>query len=816
MANDLKNRLKTVLDIEKELSFVPPGTAARKAKVDKRDAELRRMVDAYPFVDGVLPQEDAKLLGMALLFLREAQEEDGRILPPAPNKVLCQGLSKQEESIREAYHCKAIKLWGNVLNAVEKRQDLKHKEKTYCLDRVIKRLRGLESGIGNPESLQKVRSELARALFLRAKIIRRKGFTVPLKKKEKLAEALNVLPPEKEPNLQRLRAWIHYEMARLEEDGDWFKGMTDEGWEALEETVRKIDLRRNPADAPLLLAAAERDPKSWKRELKALVDVKGNPLDQAWAAWLLENDNKAFKYAKKAASLMPPAFSHEGWERLVRLVRQMEAKTAMPSDWPAVALRAWESCRKRERRTNHLHLRWYWSRQRELYDLAFRAAESPQKKARIADSLKSRPALTLSQLQGRINTDEELEKLYEEEASGYLDQYITNFSVDHSSEPFEDIPWKDLPFPWIAVHFYLEDRKGEEEGKETGHALIYNSENSDKDKWVEKTFNQIPLWQAFWAWQEAYRLHGDKADNSENELEKCALPLERLCLALGKEMEFLFEESLFPPDRPVLFVTHDFLHRLPIHMAMKENEKKERLVWAETHRSAYLPAFWIWLKQNQDEELKAGPAHNPPVALINLSQGDRTLTGKVAETVTSQGGQVHDPAPDAQLLGISKPPSFLVILCHGQAHPSDPFSSSLLDADLKTWVTVQGILAGGLNIAGSKVVLAACEADLAPPLSSSIDEHLSVSTALLQRDAVELLGSLWRVGQGQADALALMMLREKNKSMLDALARWQREQIEGYVYRNNRIEKLRALYKCAPFRLLSVSSVKIGENDDGK
>jgi hypothetical protein len=827
MPSDLKAQLNEILKIEKKLAFLPPGEVAREGLARDRDAGLRCMVSTYTFPAGGSPTEEgAKLLGTALLFLREAQEEGGRILPPAPRKELCQAMKRHEQAVLAAYRVQALELWRDVLDSVEKDDELKHKARRFCLDRVIKKLRALEDGVTSEEPFgNEVKLELGRALFLRAKIIRRKGFTVPLKKREKLTEALRVLdstlsppPGGKRADLyRRLRAWIHYELARLDDDGDWFRAMTDEGWEALREAAGQINLNAHQEDVVLLLAIAEKEPGSWKSRLKPLLTMPEiNPLDQAWAAWRLGKEAEAVNFAKKATLRMPAAFSHEAWERLVRLIRKMAKKTPEGSGWRAVALHAWRSCSKRERGTNHLHLRWYWSRQRELYDFAFRAARKSKTKARVADSLKSRPALTLSQLADRINTDAELERFYEQEALGYLDQYIPKFTADRPKTP-KRIRWHDLPAPWIAVHFYLEGRKGEKDDSPTGHAIIYNSKKSGQDAWTEETFKQTPLWQKFWAWQEAYRLHRDKADKDAKALEKCARPLESLCLALGEQMRFLFDEDLFPPEQPVLFVPHDFLHRLPIHMAMRDEKNGERMVWASTHRAAYLPAAWIWQERRQ-EGRDCTLATGLPIALVTLAKSDQArtaLTEQVLKLVKSQSGQVHDPAAAKHLLDITTPPSALAILSHGKAHSNNPLASSLTDSHGNTWMTGQNILAGRMSLAGSKVALAACEADLVPPLSSTVDEHLSVSTALLQMDALEILGNLWRVGAGQADDLTLKMLEAMDKPLLNVLAEWQTEQIEEYSETgDNRSEAFETLYRCAPFRVLGVSPVSAGEAAD--
>jgi len=811
--NELFN---TVLEMEKALAFMPHGDneEERRETAQRKDEALRSILSiGVTLKNGAtnsLSEADAKLLGVALLFLRDAQEEEGFVLPPHPNKDLCNLLKQNEDAVLGEYKNKATSLWHDVLDNIfkeDKKKKKSFKQIKFCLERTIKKLQALLSTYQNDLP---VRLELARALFLRAKIIRRKGFTVPLKKRDKLQDALEILKAESIKDLseaKRLTAGIYYELARIADDYDWFEGMTDEGWEALVEAEAANSLKANSEDDVLLLSLAEkyRDNAKYKTYLEEIKTIKEkNNLDAAWAYWLSGYDSKAVEQANQAAQCMDnyDSFSHVAWERFVRLVRQMAKKDC--AGWKVATLNAWEACRRLEQKTNHLHLRWYWSRQRELYDLAFNAADNLEKKAEIADSIKSRPALTLSQIEASLNANE-LKALREQEELGYLDRYIPNLKPTKLPQDQNNNKktWKEAPSPWIVVHFYLENRKNESEYKPTGHAVIYNAKNNE---WRKETFYQTPIWSAFWAWQEAYRLHGDKPDAPT----KCGDILEKLCLVIGKEMAFLFDKNIFPEDQPVLFVTHDFLHRLPLHMAMKNDENGDRIVWAETHKATYLPAFWIRQKRRQDES--SNTSLLAPSVLINFTDSSedparKTLLNQALKDLFAKKLiQLYDPA-DKNLFLNMKPTSLLAIMSHGQSHPINMFASQLLAHNNTAWVTVQEIMSSKMNLEKTQIILAACEADLVPPITSSVDEHISISTALLHKGAKEVLGTLWRAYSQTTNNLLIEIYKNLPiTSLCNILHTWQVSYLKAYTrkLKRNRNGALVDLYHSIPFRIVGL------------
>ena len=93
-----------------------------------------------------------------------------------------------------------------------------------------------------------------------------------------------------------------------------------------------------------------------------------------------------------------------------------------------------------------------------------------------------------------------------------------------------------------------------------------------------------------------------------------------------------------------------------------------------------------------------------------------------------------------------------------------------------------------MDVNGSCVIMSACEADLVPPLSGPLDEHLSFASALLIKNAREILGGMWIV---HLEDMMEIINRIDNCShdSLDVgaeLWRWQREKIEEGIraYRN--------------------------------
>lgn len=102
-------------------------------------------------------------------------------------------------------------------------------------------------------------------------------------------------------------------------------------------------------------------------------------------------------------------FSHVIWDDAVRFVRRLRKHKF--DAWRDLAIKMWEAAETKAIDTTSLRIRWYWSRQRNLYDLAFLAAldnDDVKKAAKIADSAKSKPALTWQALENLSRTDKKI------------------------------------------------------------------------------------------------------------------------------------------------------------------------------------------------------------------------------------------------------------------------------------------------------------------------------------------------------------------------------------------------------------------------
>jgi hypothetical protein len=303
---------------------------------------------------------------------------------------------------------------------------------------------------------------------------------------------------------------------------------------------------------------------------------------------------------------------------------------------------------------------------------------------------------------------------------------------------------ENVPDGWIVIHFYLNHLEKREKGDKSGYALIYDSNSKT---WKERSFEFDSMFNAYMTWQTNYnRLPNKRKIDS-------APYLEKLCIAIGEAMPFLFELS--NDERPVLFIPHDFLHRLPLHGAIKiDANGRPNEVFLQKHPSCYLPAWSIARE-------KGGNTTNGNYMVKNYDRHNfRTLIRKATWVNIPDSTNPSTPDNLDSILSISPKPQSLVILCHGKADIVNPFNSKLLlNGNIKNCLD---ILNAGLNLMGSRVFLGACETDFVPPLTDTIDEHLSISTAFLNRDAQAIVGTLWEVADGFVDFIFSEIIDEPN------------------------------------------------------
>lgn len=592
---------------------------------------------------------------------------------------------------------------------------------------------------------------LAEAYLKRSRIIRPKGLTIPAKKKEAIEKGLKTIDKALEigkdedghEKALRMKASLFIELNRLGEDGKEdikavLKDALDNG---CKECTEKEDIK---------IAVLYSELTNAKNYLDAVVKsrCKNIAFEKARAYRELSQEAEFINEMKHVTnSLKKLPFSHPLWDDTVWYLKKLWKSDQYPRKDISLQLSLclWQICQENEKDiSSPLHIRWYWSRMRDLYDLAFLAAGDTKTKAIIADSLKSRPALQWNTWEELGKSDECIKAVIEAEAKalggGYIIDYeeIKKKCKKSKTDEKPETPPLDIeavPEGWIVTHFYLNQLEKQ------GYALIYNSYSKT---WGKETFKYDELFNAYIEWQGNYNNLPDREKNES------ADRLLNLCETIGREMAFLFKNEIIPNESKVLFIPHDFLHRLPLHGAIKTGANARKKVFLENHASCYLPAWSLARGKgsnaiDRNYMIKNYNGHNFNTLIINHTWAN------------------INPAPPDNLdsmLSMSTPPYSLVVLCHGKADMVNPFNSMLLlNGDIKSCLD---ILNAGFNLMGSRIFLGACETDLVPPLTDTIDEHLSVSTAFLNHNAQEIVGTLWAIYDTFVDFIFSEIIEKPN------------------------------------------------------
>jgi hypothetical protein len=281
-------------------------------------------------------------------------------------------------------------------------------------------------------------------------------------------------------------------------------------------------------------------------------------LHQAKAAHRTQTPDQGTRLEKAVSALSGVPLSYHLWDDTVDIIEKVAKKDGY--EWCKSAIRAWQICRQEESRLKlSIQIRWYWSRQAKLYDLAFRAANdtnNPELAAQIADSLKSRPAIKLVQAENNLhkNDREQLETFREIE---------TNFAAGNFHTRLEDAKKWDtdsslklpniqaIPSGWTAVHFYISLNN-------TGYAVVINVNGKNEIKKIEIELIE-ETWNAYKDWKADLQKAGDR------HLKDTSKSLKKLCKACGKMLKPVLEKV--STDK-IIFIPHGFLHLVPIHAAM--------------------------------------------------------------------------------------------------------------------------------------------------------------------------------------------------------------------------------------------------------
>lgn len=646
----------------------------------------------------------------------------------------------------------------------------KHSERRKNLELALKQLLKFYT-VNGGEVSSEILSKIAEIYLFRSAIMRPKGRTIPEKKIEALHKGLkfiNEIPSDDMGSKSlKIRASLHLELEKVsDEKGYWDK--LDDGQnkekniESLKQALTKAsDDFKDTYDYARIAVKYNEVTGDGKEYLQNVINSQnpheGFNLQKAKANYLRGNDEgtkDCMNMFVKELTNLP--FAHPVWEETVEFLQELRLKKK--EYWKALTLSVYYACQEKEKETVSLHLRWYWSRQRALYDLAVDAADDVKNKTRIADSLKNRPSLHWQAMED-MTKDEKIKSVYEANASAIDGNYVTGNKrseivigkVDLKKRDFTDIPEN-----CVVIHFYISQCYDEEKGYNVGYAFIFNKE---KEEWKEEKFNYDKLFNAFLTWQINYFRYKEGAADY----------LVALCETIGETMPFLFD---LPKEKSVLFIPHDFLQRIPLHGAIKNNGADTEVL-LEKHKCSYLPA---WPPETSVKD----KSDKKPSGIRILRNFNQVHFDDLKEKIeTNEFNKFIDKASADDLEEITTPLELFVLICHGEADVVNPFNARLkLAGDGITQLNI--LNSDTINLNGTKVILGACETDLAPPLSGVLDEHLSIASTLMSKGATDVLGTMWKTNSSYSEEVIENAIDKLSVPLVNIINDWQKEVIEEW------------------------------------
>jgi len=691
-----------------------------------------------------------------------------------------------------------------------------HAQQRKVLEKII---RLLDKAAGDKTLSDAINLARAKAHLYRSRLIRPKGFTVPAKKIEGLYKALERC---------------------LDSDGEWFRHYA--GVIALEldrcgQPTENLFANDRPDCPPARLwdllsrATSNEDLQKYDKKRKIefyqmRVRLEEFKLNQPSPFKdLFFEDTHKFKpnelelerlkvavYIGNIAEIKTATgnlinrlekypFAHPLWDDSVRFVRRLRKHGF--DDWQNLALMMWKAAETKVIDTTSLQLRWYWSRQRNLYDMAFLAAleqNDVEKAAKIADSAKSKPALTwqalenLSRSEGHQELKDTLKKEIENNAKALSGVYIKGLrnNTPDTVKLRNDDDFPKIETESIVVQFYLvhldEDTKDADATKKdntkNGYALIYDKK---KGGWLPDVykFDFNSLFKKYINWQDTYFRLPDKGDSADE--------LEALCKEMGNELDFLLNYPSEGENRRMVLIPHDFLHRVPLHGVLrKDGDEPEILL--EKFRCSYLPALKYAKKANRNRKQA-----NIVAFKYFDKKKDRFLNRFYDEETGKYFSQYVNFASKTDLTEfletIQISPSILALISHGKADYINPFSSKLL---FKTPLTFLEIATAECSFSGSDIFISACETDLTGPIDAPLDEHLSISSIFFNKHARAVLGTIYGIFPFWAQVHTLFKKVESNQ--LNAI--YDIQNILWGEYKENASNDLKSkkLYHCLTYK----------------
>lgn len=652
-----------------------------------------------------------------------------------------------------------------------------HADQRRVLEKAIRIFDKADKAGKSDDSIsENVNLELGKAFLYRARIIKPKGFTVPAKKIEAINKALDYCQKADDDSAAHLKGLIALERERCDID------FTDDEIAWLEKATKGIDPLDKYKDNIerqiefyQMRVRLEENGGYYSENIAKIFDFedtragKNNRLELEKLKVALFNSSvseemKSVSFKNLCDRLSKTPFSHPLWGDTVRYLKRLyQSKNKYKNTYGKnFAIDIWSVAEYVVHQTSSPHLRWYWSRQRDLYDMAFLAAldsennkkENPEQDkiklaAQIADSAKNRPALTWQAMEKMGDEyKEEIQNYAKALGGGYIifksaskNKESGGSDCERSEFDFSNVDENMIIVQFYLVHLNKKEENGDNENK-LGYTLIYDGQTK---KWSYHDFKFYPIWEKYLQWQTAY------LDLPYAQKYISASHLKELCCTLGNQMDFLFK---FKKIRHIILVPHDFLHRVPIHGAIITED-----ILLYNFNCSYLPAL-SYLPQKYEL------AQDKPVLLQYFDKSKEPDVEKINlfDNIVKHfdpARSTKDASLDDLLEIVNCMPSMLAIHCHGQSDAVNPFFSKLL---LKENLLLIQLSAIKNDFAGTDIFLGACETDLMPPLNSPLDEQLSISTMFLNKGPCAVLGTMWEANPHHVKDLLESYFKLNDKS----------------------------------------------------
>ncbi len=508
---------------------------------------------------------------------------------------------------------------------------------------------------------------------------------------------------------------------------------------------------------------------------------------------------------KTALSLANPL-----WNDTVKTIGRVAKCPEYKGQWEAAALKAWEGCRKAEKALRlSVQVRWYWARQKNLYDLAFKAAleKDPAKAAEIADGQKSRPTMKILDMERSLKGEDltALKRRLEIDAMDFMDTFIVDMDErKRTAQPDEEAlplekkprPINEIPKGWASVHFYIIDQ-------ENAWAIVVKKDVCDgvcRDVCKQVEVKIEPLHRAYLHW-EAERRVTDIDEAIDPRLETL---LEEIGLMLKPVLDAVGEDN-------IVFVPHGFLHLTPLHAAILPGEGKvateEKTREIETGADGKAESGCTHLFERKHCLFLPSWSLAPTALPKPADKGPNILKSKwkprEVKDLDMAGwddADCMDNTPDNVINALTNapPPGLFALYCHGQGDMTNPYNARFLLQDGS--LTHARLRSKLQDLQGARVALTACETDLVSGNEGLTDEHLSLAAAFFEKGASEVAGTLFKCKAAVARDFLLEARDNPGKPLHDILGKVQTKY------------KGRA-HEFTPFRVMGYPSEKETAND---